>query len=217
MHAGASTHREETGAKAASPADLAKIIASYLAGHPAAAVLEDGRVLFDMRTARYSVTESHGRCLLQLWSDERSLVRTVVDVKQRAQSLRLATRKMGAARPQFLELAPTSDRRTPTARDATRRNYQRLLERALTRQFIGCKVDGLRTAMDLEHSFGPAYVRWARLPPRLRRRRSRPPRPQARLPARRRAPPLRRPQGRRPGGRMASHSGAHGLAQSRRR
>jgi hypothetical protein len=112
-----------------------------------------------MRTARYSVTESHGRCLLQLWSDERSLVRTVVDVKQRAQSLRLATRKMGAARPQFLELAPTSDRRTPTARDATRRNYQRLLERALTRQFIGCKVDGLRTAMDLEHSFGPAYVR----------------------------------------------------------
>ncbi len=29
----------------------------------------------------------------------------------------------------------------------------------LTRQFIGSKVDGLRTAMDLEHSFGPAYVR----------------------------------------------------------
>ena len=29
----------------------------------------------------------------------------------------------------------------------------------LTRHFIGSKVDGLRTAMDLEHSFGPAYVR----------------------------------------------------------
>ena len=58
-----------------------------------------------------------------------------------------------------LELVPTSDRRTPTARDATRRNYQRLLERALTRAFIGSKVDGLRSAMDLEHSFGPAYVR----------------------------------------------------------
>ena len=66
---------------------------------------------------------------------------------------------MGAARPQFLELTPSSDRRTPTARDAARRNYQRLLERVLTRQFIGSKVDGLRTAMDLEHSFGPAYVR----------------------------------------------------------
>ena len=54
---------------------------------------------------------------------------------------------------------PSSDRRTPTARDAGRRNYQRLLERALTRSFIGSKVDGLRSAMDLEHSFGPAYVR----------------------------------------------------------
>ncbi len=153
------THRQETEAKTASPTQLAKIIESYLAVHPAAALLEDGRVLFDMRTARYSVDESHGRCLLELWSDERNLVRTVVEVKPRAQSLRLATRRMGAARPQFLELTPSSDRRTPTARDATRRNYQRLLERVLTRQFIGSKVDGLRTAMDLEHSFGPAYVR----------------------------------------------------------
>ncbi len=66
---------------------------------------------------------------------------------------------MGAAKPQFLELVPTSDRRTPTTRDTARRNYQRLLERVLTRHFVGAKVDGLRTAMDLEHSFGPAYLR----------------------------------------------------------
>ena len=163
MHAGATSRQkaaaEEFRAASASSAQLAGIIASYLTAHPAAAVLEDGRVLFDMRTARYSVTESHGRCLLQLWSDERNLVRTIIDVKQRAQSLRVATRKMGAARPQFLEFAAANDRRTPTARDAARRNYQRLLERVLTRQFMGSKVDGLRTAMDLEHSFGPAYVR----------------------------------------------------------
>ena len=112
-----------------------------------------------MRTARYAVAESHGRCLLQLWSEERNLVRTVVEVQERAQCLRLMTRRMGAAKPQALELVPTSDRRTPTARDAARRNYQRLLERVLTRSFIGSKVDGLRSAMDLEHSFGPAYVR----------------------------------------------------------
>jgi hypothetical protein len=159
MHAGASRDRQESTAQTASPAQLAETIESYLAAHPAAAVLEDGRVLFDMRTARCSVEESHGRCLLQIWSDERNLIRTVVDVKQRAQSLRLATRKMGAARPQFLEITPTNDRRTPTTRDTARRNYQRLLDRVLTRQFIGSKVDGLRTAMDLEHSFGPAYVR----------------------------------------------------------
>jgi hypothetical protein len=142
-----------------SPARLAEIIESYLAVHPAAALLEDGRVVFDMRTARYSVGESHGRCLLQLWSEERNLVRSVVGVQERAQSLRIATRRMGAARPQMLELVPTADRRTPTAREAARRNYQRLLDRVLTRYFAGAKIDGLRSAMDLEHSFGPAYVR----------------------------------------------------------
>jgi hypothetical protein len=147
------------GAEGTSAASLAESIEGYLADHPAAALLEDGRVLFDMRTARYAVNEQHGRCLVQFWSEERNLMRTVVEVQERAQCLRLMTRRMGAAKPQALELTPTSDRRTPTAREAARRNYQRLLERVLTRSFIGCKVDGMRSAMDLEHSFGPAYVR----------------------------------------------------------
>jgi hypothetical protein len=138
---------------------LVQTIEAYLADHPAAALLEDGRVLFDVRMARYAISESHGRCLLQMWSDERNLVRTIVDIQQRARCLRLMTRRMGASRSQALELVPTSDRRTPTARDSARRNYQRLLERVLSRAFIGCKIDGLRSAMDLEHSFGPAYVR----------------------------------------------------------
>ena len=59
-------------------AELALAVEDYLAANPTAAVLEDGRILFDMRSARYSVTESHGRCLLQLWSGERNLMRTVV-------------------------------------------------------------------------------------------------------------------------------------------
>jgi hypothetical protein len=144
---------------APSAAKLAEVLEDYLAAHPAAALLEDGRILFDMRLARYSITESHGRCLFQLWSEERNLMRTVVEIQPRAQCLRVMTRRMGAPKPQALELVPSSDRRTPTARDSARRNYQRLLERVLTRVFIGSKVDGLRSAMDLEHSFGPAYTR----------------------------------------------------------
>jgi hypothetical protein len=147
------------GEGAASASKLAQTIEEYLTDHPTAAVLEDGRVLFDMRTARYAVTEQHGRCLLQLWSEERNVMRTVVEIAERAQCLRLMTRRMGAAKPTALEFAAANDRRTPTAREAARKNYQRLLERALTRRFIGAKVDGLRSAMDLEHSFGPAYVR----------------------------------------------------------
>ncbi|HLY43629.1 MAG TPA: hypothetical protein VKR52_20615 [Terracidiphilus sp.] len=138
---------------------LVEEIDNYLVEHPGAAILEEGRVLFEMRRAHYSVKESHGRCLLQLWSDDRNLVRTVIDVQVRSQCLRLSTRRMGASKPQVLELVASSDRRTPTARDSARRNYQHLLERALARTFIGAKVDGMRSAMDLEHSFGPAYVR----------------------------------------------------------
>ena len=108
-------------AEAASAELLTRQIETYLADHPAAALLEDGRVLFDMRAAHYAVSEQHGRCLLQLWSEERNLVRTVVEVQERAQCLRLMTRRMGAPKAQALELVPTSDRRTPTAREATRR------------------------------------------------------------------------------------------------
>jgi hypothetical protein len=141
------------------PAQLAKDIEAYLAEHREAAVLESGRVAFDMRSARYSVTESHGRCLLQLWSDDRNLVRTVTGVERRAACLRVTTRRLGAPKPESLEIVPSRDRRTPTARDSERRNYQRLLERILSRHFLGWKVDGMRSAMDLEHSFGPAYAR----------------------------------------------------------
>ena len=146
-------------AKALSPSQLAQTLEEYLADHPAAALLEDGCVLFDMRLARFSVSEQHGRCLLQMWSEERNIVRTVVDLQHRANCLRILTRKMGVAKPQALELVATNDRRTPTARDAARKHYLRLLERALSRNFIGARVEGMRSAMDLEHSFGPAYVR----------------------------------------------------------
>jgi len=147
------------GPEAISAGALAETLQAYLADHPSAAVFEDGHLLFDMRRAHYSVSKEHSRCLLQLWSDERNLIRTVLEVHQRAQSLRLMTRRMGAPKPQALELVPSNDRRTPTARDAARRTYQRLLERVATRTFVGSKVDGFRSAMDLEHSFGPAYVR----------------------------------------------------------
>jgi hypothetical protein len=107
----------DSGGEAAIPAALAAMVETYVAEHPAAAVLEDGRVVFDMRSARYSVAESHGRCMLQLWSEERNLVRTLVAVRHRTGCLRLMTRRMGAAKPSALELVPTSDRHTPTARE----------------------------------------------------------------------------------------------------
>jgi len=138
---------------------LAQAIESFLADHPEAAVLEEGRVLFDLRLAHYSLSAQHGRCVLQLWSDECNLVRTVVEVQQRTQCLRLITRRMGVTKPQALELVAKTDRRTSTARETSRKNYQRLLERVLARNFPEAKLEGFRTAMDLAQSFGPNCVR----------------------------------------------------------
>lgn len=142
-----------------SPETIAASIADFLAEHGEAAVLEDGKVLFDLRTAKHSISTEHGRCSLHLWNDERNVVRNIVAVTARANSLRLSAKRLGHAQPKTLELVSARERRTPTTRDAARTRYQRLLERVLARNFADCSVEGFRTAMDLERSFGPAYAR----------------------------------------------------------
>ena len=131
----------------------------FLAEHARAVLLEDGRVLFDMRSSRYSLSQEHGRCTLHLWSEERNLVRRVVCTVARKGSLRLSTLRFGQSKPQMLELVSAPDRRTPTARDTTRRRYAATLERVLQRTFPEWTTDTVRVAMDLEQSFGPAYAR----------------------------------------------------------
>lgn len=138
---------------------LLRALEHFFAEYPHAAVLEDGRVVFDLSSAHYSLSAENGRCLLHLWSEERNLVRTVTSVRERNGSLRVETHRFGQNHPQTFEIAPSRDRRSPSTREAARRKYQRLLERSLRRSFPDCEVESLRTAADLEHSFGPAYAR----------------------------------------------------------
>jgi hypothetical protein len=145
--------------KNASPLELARALEFFLAENPRAAVLEDGRLLFDMRQAHYSLSSEHGRCVLHLWSEERNIIRTVIGIDERKSSLRLTTTRLGAPRPEKLELVQDSERRTPTMRDTQRSRYVGLLERAVGRAFPDYKPEGFRSALDLEHSFGPAYAR----------------------------------------------------------
>jgi hypothetical protein len=140
-------------------AALARALEEFFTAWPGAAVFEDGRLLFDLRLARCSVTAEHGRCLLHLWSDERNMVRTVTAITPRRETLRLETRRFGQTKPQMLTLQPDPDCRTPTARDTARKKYQRGLERALAAAFPEWSVLNFRSAMDLENSFGPAYAR----------------------------------------------------------
>ncbi len=138
---------------------LARELEAFLGDHPGAAVLEDGHVLFDMREARYALSADHGRCVLQLWSEERNIVRTVTGLDVRKDALRLQVRRFGQTRPQMLHLLADHDQRTPSTRAAIRSRYLKQLEHLLPRAFGDWKIEGLSGSMDLEHSFGPAYAR----------------------------------------------------------
>lgn len=141
------------------PEQIVAALELFLAEFPAAVVREDGKVLFDMREAKYSLSTEHGRCTLHLWGADRNLVRRVGAATLRSKTLRLSTYRFGQTKPQSLELAGDRDRRTPSTRETTRVRFVKLLERVLEREFSGWKPEAFRTAMDLEKSFGPAYAR----------------------------------------------------------
>lgn len=139
--------------------ELLRTLEEFFLQHPRAVVMEEGRVAFDMAAAHYSLTAQNGRCLLHLWSEERSLVRIVCGLRERNGTLRIEGRRFGQTRPQVFEISPGGDRCLPSTRNAERAKYRYLLERVLTREFPGWSLESMRTAPDLEHSFGPAYAR----------------------------------------------------------
>ena len=70
---------------------------------------------------------------------------------------------MGQNRPTRLDFCRDRDQRSPAARRAARSAYEPRLRRALERNFPGWTIVRLTTSIDLEHSFGPAYLRgWLR-------------------------------------------------------
>ncbi|HSS99475.1 MAG TPA: hypothetical protein VLK33_20710, partial [Terriglobales bacterium] len=101
----------------------------------------------------------YNKCLLNLWSPERNIVRRVLDVETKNDTLRLQVQRLGQTKPGKLEICRERDRRTPTARRTARLSYQRTLRRVLERRFPGYKVQQLTTSANLERSFGPIYAR----------------------------------------------------------
>jgi hypothetical protein len=142
-----------------SPGELARSLEQFFVDHPRAALLEDGRVIFEMAAAQYSISTEHGRCLLHVWSEERNMVRTIIGLEARKETLRIRVRRLGTHRPQSIEVVKDRDLRTPATRALSRSRYLHLLERLVSRHFHEYKLESLRSAMDLEHSFGPAYAR----------------------------------------------------------
>ncbi len=138
---------------------LSRLLEEYLAGEHAAVVLEDGETLFDLSQSRYSISESNGKCLLHLWSEERNIVRRVLDAERKNGSLRLSVQRFGKTQPAELEFCATTDQRTPSAKKAVRAQYAKRLQRVLLAENVGFRLDALSTSMDLERSFSPIYTR----------------------------------------------------------
>ena len=141
------------------PESLIRTVEDFLAGARDAVVLEDGAVAFDLAAAKYSISGERNKCLLHLWSQERNVVRRVLEAEVKNEVLKLGVQRLGQPRPTKLEICRQRDRRTPTAKRAARLAYQRVLQRILERRFQGFSVAQLTTAVDLERSFGPIYAR----------------------------------------------------------
>jgi hypothetical protein len=142
-----------------SPDLLARSLQEFLAASQTGVVIEDGQVVFDLVSAQYSISSERGRCLLHLWSEERNVVRHVIEAEQKNGTLILSVRRFAQAKPHKLEICRDRDRRTASARNVARSRYARVVERVLRRKIPDWKLDKLVTSMDLERSFSPVYAR----------------------------------------------------------
>ena len=141
------------------PEALMRTVEDFLAGARDAVVLDEGAVLFDLAQAKYSISGERNKCLLHLWSEERNLVRRVLDVEVKNEVLRLAVQRLGQTHPSKLEICRAARPADSNRERAARLTYQRALQGTLERRFSAYDASRLTTGVDLEHSFGPIYAR----------------------------------------------------------
>ena len=144
---------------ALAPEKLAAEIQAFLAEAPHGALLEDGQAIFDLSSAKFSLSVEREKCLLHIWSEERNIVRRVLACAVKSGALELKVQKFGAPKPHTIEVVQDCDQRTPSTKRNQRSAYQRLLGRVLTRDFPGATVQKLSTSADLERSFGNIHTR----------------------------------------------------------
>ena len=114
---------------------LAAALGDFLSGSSSAVVIEDGGITFDLAQAKYSVLGENNKCLLHLWSAERNVVRRVLDLETKGETLRVTVQRMGQPKPTKLEICRERDRRTASAKKQARLAYRRVLERHLGESF----------------------------------------------------------------------------------
>jgi len=141
-----------------SPESLDNMLRQFLCDAPGAVIIEDGVVVMDFGSARYSVA-GEGKCVLHVWSEERNMVRRVLEAAVSPGVVQLQVLRFGQSRPTLLEIANSADRRGGVAKRTARALYQAALQRALQHEPAGWKLEHFSGSPDLEHSLSPVYTR----------------------------------------------------------
>ncbi len=124
-----------------------------------AVATEDGEVLFDFGTARYSVS-GEGKCVLHIWSEERNTVRRVLDAEVEAALCACRCCASGNRSPICWKFAPTATgARRGTSRRATRNRISRCSNAFCAANIPASRSSSFSSSPDLEHSFSPVYTR----------------------------------------------------------
>ncbi len=135
-------------------------IETFVATSLEPAVLEPGEPFIPILKDHYAIEQRGQRLTLQVWDDQRNLVRRILRVEQQKRGrLTLAVEKF-ARREGLIDLV---DRARPTTRDLQRKSsrmvFRERLRLFLAREFPDWKIAELTSEANLEHSLSPAFPR----------------------------------------------------------
>ncbi|MGA9885783.1 MAG: hypothetical protein WBQ34_18860 [Candidatus Acidiferrales bacterium] len=123
-----------------------------------AEVREDGEWLAELAGLHCEVRSRGKNSLVHLWSEERSVTRRVLRVREQSQDrIVLEVQRFGRARPSCIEFLRTDLPRS--ARRITRDQFRARFKRILSERFPDAQIEALTTAPDLQRSLSSWYAR----------------------------------------------------------
>ena len=125
-------------------------------GH--AEVREDGEWLAELAGLHCELRSQGKNSLVHLWSDERSVTRRVLRVREQSEDrIVIEVQRFGRAKPGRIEFLRTDSQRS--AARITREQFRTRFHRILSERFPDAHIDPLTAAPDLQRSFSSWYSR----------------------------------------------------------
>lgn len=129
-----------------------------MAASGCAEVREDGEWLAELSGLRCELRTQGQHSLVHLWSEERSVTRRVLRVREQSEDrIVLEVQRFGRARSGRIEFLRTDSPR-PAGR-TTREQFRARFQRVLSERFPDAQIEPLTTSPDLQRSFSSWYAR----------------------------------------------------------